>query len=429
MSRIVDIGLNRKNLVCGSEHVDDYFAELCALSATGTLSAGEWNHLQTHLAQCASCRAILDEYDRVVSTILPAMAGNLADADDENSPDGWDIAKAEAALFDRIDQEGIEPKKDDTATESKAHSRALWPIAVAVALLASSYIGYRIGAFRSDAPIFLFQRAQAPAPPAQIVRVSKAPSQQPDALSARHIAALQERARADASEIASLQTEQQSLMEQLSQKDTELSQEQQQRAGVEQQLLSAQTNVESLQAKLNEPSTQMASGESSENLEKRVEALTTALEEKQQQIGKQQELLTHDRDIRDLIGARELYIGEIYDVAKSGETQKPFGRVFYTKGKSLIFYAYDLDRQPGVKLASTFQAWGRRGIDQQHDFSLGIFYQDDQNKKRWILKSNDSLTLYQLDAVFVTIEPHGASSKPTGKPLLFTYLKLPPNHP
>jgi hypothetical protein len=429
MSRIVDIGLNRKNLVCGSEHVDDYFAELCALSATGTLSAGEWNHLQTHLAQCASCRAILDEYDRVVSTILPAMAGNLASADDENSPDGWDIAKAEAALFDRIDQEGIEPKKDDTATESKAHSRALWPIAVAVALLASSYIGYRIGAFRSDAPIFLFQRAQAPAPPAQIVRVSKALSQQPDALSAKHIAALQERARADSSEIASLQTEQQSLMEQLSQKDTELSQEQQQRAGVEQQLLSAQTNAESLQAKLNEPSTQVASGESSENLEKRVEALTTALEEKQQQIGKQQELLTYDRDIRDLIGARELYIGEIYDVAKSGETQKPFGRVFYTKGKSLIFYAYDLDQQPGVKLASTFQAWGRRGIDQQHDVSLGIFYQDDQNKKRWILKSNDSLTLYQLDAVFVTIEPHGASSKPTGKPLLFTYLKLPPNHP
>jgi hypothetical protein len=129
------------------------------------------------------------------------------------------------------------------------------------------------------------------------------------------------------------------------------------------------------------------------------------------------------------MGARDLYIGEIYDVAKSGKTQKPFGRVFYTQGKSLVFYAYDLDQQPGVKLASTFQAWGRRGVDQQHAVSLGIFYQDDQNKKRWILKSNDSSTLSRLDAVFVTVEPHGESTRPTGKPLLFTYLKLPPNHP
>ncbi len=30
---------------------------------------------------------------------------------------------------------------------------------------------------------------------------------------------------------------------------------------------------------------------------------------------------------------------------KSGELQKPFGRVFYTKEKSLIFYGYDLDQQ------------------------------------------------------------------------------------
>jgi hypothetical protein len=129
------------------------------------------------------------------------------------------------------------------------------------------------------------------------------------------------------------------------------------------------------------------------------------------------------------MGARDLYIAEIYDVAKTGATQKPFGRVFYTKGKSLIFYAYDLDQQPGVKRASTFQAWGTRGLDQQHNINLGIFYEDDQSKKRWVLKSNDPSLLAQIDAVFVTVEPNGESSKPSGKPLLFTYLRLPPNHP
>jgi hypothetical protein len=72
------------------------------------------------------------------------------------------------------------------------------------------------------------------------------------------------------------------------------------------------------------------------------------------------------------------------------------------KGKSLIFYAYDLDQQPGVQRASTFQAWGRIGSDTKHDRNLGIFYQDDINKQRWILKSTDGNLLSQIDAVFVT---------------------------
>src|SRR6202040_3945608 len=105
----------------------------------------------------------------------------------------------------------------------------------------------------------------------------------------------------------------------------------------------------------------------SASLETRVKDLNTALEAKDQQIAQERELLQHDRDIRNLIGARDLYIAEIYDVAKTGNTQKPFGRVFYTKDKSLIFYGYDLDQQQGVKNASTFQAWGRSGPDEKHD--------------------------------------------------------------
>jgi hypothetical protein len=42
---------------------------------------------------------------------------------------------------------------------------------------------------------------------------------------------------------------------------------------------------------------------------------------------------------------------------------------------------------------------------------------------------DDSKALEQLDAVFVTVEPHGGSHKPSGKPLLFAYLKTDPNHP
>jgi hypothetical protein len=171
----------------------------------------------------------------------------------------------------------------------------------------------------------------------------------------------------------------------------------------------------------------VSNGQSSA-LEAQVKDLGVTIEAKNQEISREQELLQRDRDIRNLIGARDLYIAEIYDVAKTG-TQKPFGRVFYTKDKSLIFYGYDLDQQQGAKDASTFQAWGRRGSDQQHDVSLGFLYEDDASKKRWVLKSNDATTLAQIDAVFVTLEPKGGSVRPSGKPLLFTYLRLDPNHP
>jgi hypothetical protein len=108
------------------------------------------------------------------------------------------------------------------------------------------------------------------------------------------------------------------------------------------------------------------------------------------------ELLDRDRDIRNLIGARSFYIAEFYDVGQSGDTQKPFGRVFYTKGKSLIFYGYDLDQQPGIKKTGVFQAWGGRGADRQHAVSLGLLHMDDAIRKRWVLKSNDAKTISQI---------------------------------
>jgi hypothetical protein len=45
------------------------------------------------------------------------------------------------------------------------------------------------------------------------------------------------------------------------------------------------------------------------------------------------------------------------------------------------------------------------------------------------LKFDDPQKLAQIDAVFVTAEPDGVSHKPSGKPFLFAYLKVNPNHP
>jgi multidrug efflux pump subunit AcrA (membrane-fusion protein) len=197
-----------------------------------------------------------------------------------------------------------------------------------------------------------------------------------------------------------------------------------------QKLDAAQASVQRMQAELESARQQELQGESQDgSLQAQIKDLNSELRDREQTISKEDDLLSHDRDIRELMGARELYIAEVYDVGRDGATQKPCGRVFYTKGKSLVFYAYDLDQQPGVRNARTFQAWGRRGTDRQEALNLGIFYEDNAAKKRWVLKFDDSKTLEQIDAVFVTVEPNGGSHKPSGKPLLFAYLKIDPNHP
>ncbi len=199
---------------------------------------------------------------------------------------------------------------------------------------------------------------------------------------------------------------------------------------VEQKFEAAQSTAQALQTKLDliaEQSSQDAKRAST--LDAKVNELTSLLHQREATVDQQQELLAHDRDIRELMGARDLYVAEVYDVARTGATQKPYGRVFYTKGKSLTFYAYDLDQQTVAKNASTFQVWGRRGPDREQAFPLGIFYEDNASKKRWVLNLDDPKLLAQIDAVFVTIEPNGGSRKPSGKPLLFTYLRMDPNHP
>jgi hypothetical protein len=200
-------------------------------------------------------------------------------------------------------------------------------------------------------------------------------------------------------------------------------------AAAEIKLSELQKTVEEATAQRDENARQAAVLETKVNeLTQLVREREQALDQRDGELAEGQELLEHDRDIRELMGARQLYMADVRDVSGAG-TAKTYGRVFYTKGKSLIFYAFDLDTQPGLQNASSFQAWGRRGPDKQQALSLGIFYEDNVSKKRWVLKADDPKTLEDIDAVFVTVEPNGGSHHPSGKQLLFAYLRVNPNHP
>jgi len=412
------------------------FEELCALSTTGELTTEEWARLNEHLAHCDACRKSQRLFERVVAMAIPALAEeDGAEQGDGSSVGSWSIEDAEVALMEMLRDEPS-PANHKSITPSKpSRWKDVYRYAVAAAILAAcSVAAYRVGVHRG----YGMNSAVAPTAASTqniLSRVDHAATVaiQSDAKASQEeskATELRSQVRQDELELGSLREIQSQLENELATRSADLDRSQQERADLNRQLTQAQANTQSLQARLDLINGQKPA-DTSESLvlKAQVNELNTVLRDKDKEVAQERELLQHDRDIRDLIGARNLYIAEIYDIAKTGDTQKPFGRVFYTKDKSLIFYGYDLDQQRGVKRASTFQAWGRNEVDHKHNVNLGLLYQDDTNQKRWALKFNDAKTIAQIDAVFITVEPEGGSAKPSSKPLLFTYLRIDPNHP
>ena len=136
--------------------------------------------------------------------------------------------------------------------------------------------------------------------------------------------------------------------------------------------------------------------------------------------------LASSSELKDVIAARNLHIIDVADVDNGG-VRKPFGRVFYTEGKSLIFYAYDLSNAKGKQ---TFFAWGHKEGDPHTTRPLGALQNDDESQKRWVFRFNDAKVLAQIDSVYVTLEPSDKpGEKPRGKKLLNAFLGTPANHP
>ena len=426
----------------------DEFLELCAVSTSGQLTGQEQKRLQEHLAVCLSCRQAMKQYEEVVSRTIPALAPDPGGMESDSS---WSQEQAEAAFFQRLTLEnelGTDRREADEDPASKALGkvplsasqvtwRNVWTLyAAGVLLLVALCISaYQVGIRRSG------RAAEVSFPATQDNH--SAVEQQVNGVEHERAGLRLQIERRD-TEISTLrrELEQQSAeMDRMKVAQNQLAADLHngqsgrqdllhERSDLSQKLEAAQAKTQGLQGTLDSLDRQSSQDKQrAAALENKITDLARVMHDRETTIDQQQELLTHDRDIRELMGARDLYIAEVYDVARDGQTKKPYGRVFYTKGKSLIFYAYDLDQQTEVKTASTFQAWGRRGPDRQQALNLGVFYEDSASKKRWVLRFDDPKMLAQIDAVFVTVEPNGGSQKPSTKPLLFAYLRIDPNHP
>jgi hypothetical protein len=427
----------------GEEH--EKYKELCALAAVGSLAPVELSELQVHLEHCESCNEAFAQYRILTTEGMPTLAeGYLGRAE----RDVWDDSTVRERLLRSIrGQQQALPEQNNPApvtiqrnSSRWGKARALPGMAIAAGLLLAVASGaYHLGA-RTHQPANVAQTSRAMEEQYQELSEQKRAADESLAAQETRLAQLQaesaEKERAIAklrASLRALETRSNELVAESSQSEAQMKEISQQRDDLNAKLQAMsqtygnnQAELASLRSERDKTSLRTAF------LESKIEDLTARNRDQDHRLKDAEQYLTSDRDIRELMGARKLYIADVFDVDGSSRTQKPFGRVFYTQGKSLIFYAFDLDRQPGVVNASAFQVWGQREAPQGEPASpmnLGILYMDNETNRRWMMRFDDPKQLAEIDAVFVTVEPRGGSHKPTSKPFLYALLRNQANHP
>jgi hypothetical protein len=411
----------------------DEFVALCALFYAGEISEEEWALLQIHMGYCDSCHARFLDCQRLASDVIPALAVAAASELDEPPKESTRmLQEAEERLMRRLDaSHAPDPKSGPSGRLSWRISTALLAAcALMTACLAALHF------FRAEPQPLRQAKHQPPmesgsqsslAPSAGSgTRVADSQEEMSDLH--KQLADEEDRLGQSHADIADLER-------QLEAEKTARQQLAEQQEDLSGQLAAAHAEAESLRSRLTSATADTGQQSASlSDLEAKVHELNATLEkneialaEKNRILDLDKDFLDHDRDIRNVIGARNLYIADISDTSEDGKTAKQFGRIFYTKDRSLIFYGFDLDSQAGNRQNVSFQVWGS-ATDRPAPVSLGLFFEDDGHK-RWVLRCNDEKALARLNMVFVTVEPPGGSSRPTGKQLLRAYLQIPANHP
>lgn len=425
-----------------NERLGDHqkFKELALLAHRGLISEIEQLELNNHLRVCRPCRQVCEEYSLIGALGMPFLAATW---DQNHETEEWDNEPGRDHLLARLRR----IDDGDCVSDERAGSGS------SPYLLELRNVGSRwwLGALAACVLVVLAgtmhwmgSRARV-AEPRNFLTASSRPDVTDSSAKAELIATQKEELLQLQSELAKAQHEASRLESALQSAETHSAVaavadtktvEQLHQASIEKdeilsQLRKAEQSYQLLQAEL---TTLRVDHEKTllrtTSLQTKVDELEAAASDQERRLKDDAQYLSSDRDIRELMGARKLYIADVFDVDSGSRTRKPFGRVFYTQNKSLVFYAFDLDRQPGVKNASAFQVWGQRDAEEQNRATnLGILYMDSESNRRWVLKIDDPKQLSEIDAVFVTIEPRGGSQKPTGKAFLYALLRKEANHP
>src|SRR6266851_4475563 len=338
------------------------FEELAALAAIGQLSIEEHRDLLEHLRGCTACRRTSDRFNFILDE-LPLPEPSASDRDIQQLQG----ASYRERFLERASAEGVRFTPEALGEKKRRIATSLFSnwrpyalgiaSAVAVMVVASAVVLPKVVSRLAASKVTASNPKPTVAPP--VLASTSSDSSARDSDLAATIVRFQH-ARQDAEnrldslrrELVRAQTNYQQLLQESERWKDQAVQLQSKGQQDEEQLGQARTQVE----KLGKDNDQLTAGLVTQQF--RIKELSEEVENQQAAVERERQLTAAARDVRELMGARNLHIIDVADLDGQGKSKKSFGRVFYIEGKSLIFYAFDLS-QKGSASKVSFQAWGQ----------------------------------------------------------------------
>ena len=401
----------------------EQYEELCALAASGQASQVELADLRSHLESCPSCRTAAYDFTQVSAQALSQLAAKRLHCQIPSGMTQRFVARARS--------EGIEITRENVPKAIPPNRRTLFLGigAVAAVILIVGFL--MIGKQRSSPTAGDHRQLPGypttvafPSVPPQIAQAQDNGLQQQLASARTEVNSMGATIRAQRTELESASKARDDLNARLTEAEQGSALAQSERSQREARIAQLEGEIERARSEKNASDTVLALQETE------LRELRRQVSDEAEALGQQQELAAKGSDVRDLVVARNLHIIDVHDRDGDGKSQRAFGRIFYTEGKSLIFYAYDLADPRKLDAKVSFYVWGERLGAEKPIRSLGIFHNDDVNDGRWVLTFDDPSVLAQINSVFVTVESsRKAVKEPGGRRILFAFLGDKPNHP
>jgi len=399
-----------------------YYEELTALSAAGELSESEYAELRQHLATCVECRETERTFRDLVCSGLPLVRTDFSFFLDKMKFRPQPGVRTR--FLARARHEGVR------FSSNVERQKPAWSPRLAYATGA----GFVLAAVIMVALLYkpsIFRRQYEAETQQQVERLTRENASLSSRLALREqdvhrqqeqIQGLQNQIRSVTQSAAVYRQESEQKSIRIGQSTSQTAQLAQELQNREKQLAQASDEL----ARINElHATDQASLVAQQF---RINEISDQLRIANATLDMERQLVAAGRDIRELLVSRQLHVVDVRDTDANGKPKPAFARVFLTEGKSLMFYAFDMNEGRPTSTQARFQVWGEQLTRDHSVRRLGVLYADDKAQKRWALKVEDPKLLSEINSVFVTVAAPGAGDRPSGQRLLYAYLGD-PNHP
>jgi hypothetical protein len=403
----------------------EQYEALCALAAGGLLEGAELVDFQAHMKECSDCRSDYRELAGLVSRDLPQARGTLRQklAEMRAKPAAYSRqrflrrARAEGVVFSR---------EVDTPVRSgpwNFRGAILAPISVLV-LVAAGLAVYHFQA----TPDAARSNAAAAQQLAELKRDNSALTASTSQLN-ESLAARQREIQNLRSQLADVAA----IAENLRHSSEQARGEAVRSFSHDAQLLEESRNQEKLLADAKDEaarSSQLRINDEASMVEQqaRITELSNKLRIASATLEQERQLAAAGKDVRELMASRQLHVIDVRDTDPNGNPSPAFGRVFLTEGKSLTFYAFDLNEDREASAKRSFQVWAALQTGKNSARSLGFLHVDAKAQGRWVLRVENPELVKEISSVFVTVEATAGGKQPSGQKMLYAYLGD-ANHP